>query len=313
MKTISLHTNHPNDFDSAISSAINVYPISDFINWIEIELTPSQDFSIKLNDPTKTSMHFVYNLKDACVISTTEKTKIKELQTYQSGIIHEKQANDTFIKMQKGGNYHLCIIEFNKYNYEQLKNSFFLEFEKVFKTSSTSYYFLHTGLPNLQLFEYVNLILAHPKEKLSDKLMVAGYINMVLSIKLDQFLSHNKQAIDVHYLRPSEFKKVQDIMAAIHKFPEDDYNLERLCERIGLNATKLQFAFKEMQGKTVCNYVSHVRLLKAEELLKVGELNISEIVYSLGWTSRSYFSKIFKEKFQCTPRSFQLNFIAGSA
>lgn len=34
-------------------------------------------------------------------------------------------------------------------------------------------------------------------------------------------------------------------------------------------------------------------------------VNISEIVYSIGLTSRSYFSKIFKEKYNCSPKYYQ--------
>ena len=80
---------------------------------------------------------------------------------------------------------------------------------------------------------------------------------------------------------------------------------------IGLSASKLQEGFKDMHGRTVNNFICHIRLLKAEQLLKNSDLNISEIVYSLGWSSRSYFSKIFKEKYNCTPSFYQEQYAKG--
>ena len=40
-------------------------------------------------------------------------------------------------------------------------------------------------------------------------------------------------------------------------------------------------------------------------MLKNTDLNISQIVYSIGFSSRSYFSKIFKEKYGITPNKFK--------
>ena len=35
------------------------------------------------------------------------------------------------------------------------------------------------------------------------------------------------------------------------------------------------------------------------------DLNISEVVYSIGFTSRSYFCKIFRQKYGCSPREYK--------
>ncbi|RXJ44361.1 helix-turn-helix domain-containing protein [Gelidibacter gilvus] len=34
-------------------------------------------------------------------------------------------------------------------------------------------------------------------------------------------------------------------------------------------------------------------------------MNISEIVYSVGLSSRSYFCRIFKKRFKCSPKLYQ--------
>ncbi|MDX1318460.1 MAG: AraC family transcriptional regulator, partial [Xanthomarina gelatinilytica] len=40
-------------------------------------------------------------------------------------------------------------------------------------------------------------------------------------------------------------------------------------------------------------------------LIKNTDMNISEVVYTIGLTSRSYFSKIFKEKYNCSPKDYK--------
>lgn len=68
---------------------------------------------------------------------------------------------------------------------------------------------------------------------------------------------------------------------------------------------KLQYGFHNLYGLSVNNYVKKIRLQIAMELLKNSDLSISEIVYKIGLSSRSYFSKIFKEKYGITPSYYK--------
>ena len=59
-----------------------------------------------------------------------------------------------------------------------------------------------------------------------------------------------------------------------------------------------------MYGRTVTEYIRHVRLEAARDLINTSELNISQIVYTIGFSSRSYFSKIFKAKYNISPSDY---------
>src|SRR5690606_30664159 len=136
-------------------------------------------------------------------------------------------------------------------------------------------------------------------------LMVAGYIHILLSKKLKQFLEHIADPLPNSQLTQKEIKRIQSISDEILQNPEMNYPIDELCTKHGLNASKLQQGFKEIHGKTVCNFINMLRLEKAAEMLTSSDLNVSEIVYSVGWTSRSYFCKIFKQRYQCSPKSYQ--------
>jgi AraC-like DNA-binding protein len=83
--------------------------------------------------------------------------------------------------------------------------------------------------------------------------------------------------------------------------------LEQLSIESGLSQAKIQDGFKFLYTRTVTEYVRHIRLEAARELMRNGDLNVSQVVYSIGFTSRSYFSKIFKEKYEVTPNEYRKN------
>jgi AraC-like DNA-binding protein len=60
-------------------------------------------------------------------------------------------------------------------------------------------------------------------------------------------------------------------------------------------------------GITLGDYISKVRIEKAEALLKDRELSISQIALEVGFPDQSYFTKVFKKIEKCTPKAFRQN------
>jgi len=106
-------------------------------------------------------------------------------------------------------------------------------------------------------------------------------------------------------MNKSELKIVRKVANSILKTPAKEYSLDQLSFKSGLTQAKLQEGFKFLYKRTVTEYIRHVRLESARDMLKNTDLNISQIVYSIGFSSRSYFSKIFKEKYNITPNQFK--------
>ncbi len=53
--------------------------------------------------------------------------------------------------------------------------------------------------------------------------------------------------------------------------------------------------FKEVTGKTAMEYLNHLRVDKAEKMLKKTEMTVTEIAYCCGFEDANYFSRIFKK------------------
>jgi len=87
-------------------------------------------------------------------------------------------------------------------------------------------------------------------------------------------------------------------------YNRQDFQVTDLCEELHLSRSQLYRKIKALLGQSITDYIQNVRLSKAEELLKQGELSISEIAYSVGYTSPEYFSTVFKGRYGVAPSGF---------
>ena len=83
------------------------------------------------------------------------------------------------------------------------------------------------------------------------------------------------------------------------------FSVEDLAERLGLSRVQLYRKVKAILGISISDHINNIRLEKAIVLLKHGDMNISEIAYSLGFSSPNYFSTAFKNKYGVTPKEFK--------
>lgn len=136
-------------------------------------------------------------------------------------------------------------------------------------------------------------------------LKAEGELYQLMSMHIELYNKYDDADILEIPLLKSELKTIKKLGKKIVKTPSDSYTLDELSATSGLSQAKLQEGFKFLFARTVTEYIRHVRLEEARELMNNPNLNISQIVYSIGFTSRSYFSKIFKNKYGITPNQFK--------
>lgn len=82
-------------------------------------------------------------------------------------------------------------------------------------------------------------------------------------------------------------------------------SLLELSRKIGINDSKLKKNFKLVFGNTVYGYLNDKRMIRASELLLNGELSVTEVFHQVGYKHVGYVSKIFKERFLCSPKHYK--------
>jgi AraC-like DNA-binding protein len=59
-----------------------------------------------------------------------------------------------------------------------------------------------------------------------------------------------------------------------------------------------------LTGKTPNEFIRHMRLKRAAQLLENGYLTVSQICYKVGFKSQKYFVKAFKAEFNYSPSNY---------
>ena len=103
-------------------------------------------------------------------------------------------------------------------------------------------------------------------------------------------------------LKKRDLRAIERAVTHINQNIANTGTVQELAKVSGINVNKLQDGFQEVYGKTVNAYIRDVRLTHAMNMLLSGEKGVGEVVYELGLSSRSYFSKIFKRRYGVLPK-----------
>ena len=81
-----------------------------------------------------------------------------------------------------------------------------------------------------------------------------------------------------------------------------DLSVEQIGDEIGLSRVQLYRKVKALTGNSPVEIVRKARLTRARHILQTTERTVSEIAYSVGFSTPSYFSKCYKEEFGENPK-----------
>jgi AraC-like DNA-binding protein len=123
--------------------------------------------------------------------------------------------------------------------------------------------------------------------------------------KLNQdrpLIAYQQLSIEPH--KDGEKSRVLRFMATEYANP--DMSLEYIIDALGMSRTQINELLKDELGMTFSVYLKKLRLTEAARLLSEQEdANVAEIAYSVGYNNVSYFNKLFKNEYGCTPKTFK--------
>ena len=94
-------------------------------------------------------------------------------------------------------------------------------------------------------------------------------------------------------------QKIRKIMSA--NLSDEMFDIQKLCLAVAMSRAQLYRKFKSLTDKTLNEYLRSLRLLKAKELLRTSDINVSEAAYKTGFKNLSHFSRVFTEEFGMNP------------
>jgi len=85
---------------------------------------------------------------------------------------------------------------------------------------------------------------------------------------------------------------------------DSDLNVKSLSDLVGMNHTNFYRKIKGLTGQTANDFIRTIRLKKAAQLMETGKYNVKEVMFMVGFSNSSYFSKSFKNAFGVSPKDF---------
>lgn len=179
---------------------------------------------------------------------------------------------------------------------------------KFLKQQSVPAHVFSTSDPNYtELLTHIkNMISLHTNKDISSDFYITSNIYSIIALLYKKGFF----PVEENIVNTKLINKVLPIIQNINENYKEHLTLDNLAKLSSLNKEYLCRLFKKATGATLTDYLNFVRVCKAEELFKT-DINISEISYMTGFSSLSYFNKIFKKYKHCTPTAYRKAYSAA--
>lgn len=153
----------------------------------------------------------------------------------------------------------------------------------------------------------------------ADAYLTKPFSSVVLCSVVNRLMTSKKELKDYYYSPESAYeqsggqlihqedKEFMDAVIAIIKENIEMENLrpEFIAEKLDMNSRSLYRRFKKISPLTPSDFIKDYRLTYAAQLLVTTNLNVLEIIYKVGLSSKSYFYREFASKYNQTPGEYR--------
>lgn len=233
------------------------------------------------------------------------------LRQYQSAIIASEQSKGHILQFPASVHIRIISLEIDR---EAFMPKIACELQtmkpvhqQLFLDMQAKRVFYHDGFYSLQLADLFKELQAYGQDLFMRKLTMEGKAYQMLTMQIRLYQDDLEEVDNRSLLRQSEVKLIKKAEALIREEIASLETIDLIAARVGLNGRKLQEGFQYMYHQTVNAYIQKVRLQLARDLLPNLEYSISDIADQIGLSSKSYFSKIFKEEYGTSPSEYRQN------
>lgn len=96
--------------------------------------------------------------------------------------------------------------------------------------------------------------------------------------------------------------QISEVLAFLERHYAEELKVDDLAEVAGMSPTSLYRAFREILARSPIDYLIHLRLDKAAQLLRRGGLRVGEVSAAVGFSDSNYFARQFRRVHGQSPR-----------
>jgi len=299
------------EFDNSFGFGhIKHHNIVNDVSVFDVTMTLNIDFCLNIGVDNNNLLYLIYCTEGLVYFKSETSNHYNKIEELRPAIVTCNHNSNNQLHIKKNVKIECNLMTINKEQY----------FKKCIGYSDNEVDSLNSLIMTLDGFESklhhcsYNLKIANKLSAVRNELITLPIVSilkikslyiLILGLHLEQFLKETYEETPIATLTKSELQKIRQLTEFISRNPEIQHSIANLCRKITISPAKLQEGFKGMHKTTVADFVRHVRIVKSEKLLQETDLNISEIVYTIGLTSRSYFCKIFKKEYGVSPKKYR--------
>lgn len=195
-----------------------------------------------------------------------------------------------------------CSHSFIQFKEPKMENDQMRYLARFLKLSDTSaFLFTHTDKDTSEIGNYINEIINNfDNEEIHYDYYINGIMYLILALLYKRKILTSKE-MSVNF---SALDRISPIFDYIHQNYNEDLSLEKLSRILNINEQYFCRLFKKATGSNITDYINFIRIYNAEKMMKTN-MNISEIAENTGFSSLSYFNKIFKKYKQYAPSEYK--------
>ena len=118
-------------------------------------------------------------------------------------------------------------------------------------------------------------------------------------------LCHKCSSMEVPRNNAKSLEKMKLILKYIENHYMDKITIEDMANEVGVSQSHFMKYFKNTMGTSFIDYLNEYRLTMASRLLLSSDSSILAIAEEVGFENLSYFNRIFKKRFDQTPREYR--------
>lgn len=155
----------------------------------------------------------------------------------------------------------------------------------------------------------------HYEEDIQFHHNIMEFTNMILEEEYqltnleDTIISYGLQCMKNYTGSPSDITLARKVTSYIKdNYKNPDLSVAEIANYFQFNSSYLGSVFKKIEGCSILQYLTNIRLDAAKEMLRTGA-KIVDAANENGYSDVFYFSKRFKKKFGYSPKDYQLRSI----
>jgi YesN/AraC family two-component response regulator len=131
----------------------------------------------------------------------------------------------------------------------------------------------------------------------------------ILQARIRNLLAQKKHAevnLSPMTITPLDEQFLKQAVATIEqRLSDTNFSVEDLSRALHISRVTLYKKLSHLTGKSPLDFIRHIRLKRAAELLARSQLTVAEVAYEVGFNSPKYFARYFKQEYGVQPSTFK--------